>query len=137
MHLFERHRLDRDRALREILGLNASAAPDDNTPRVIKAHAVVRLMGYGYPEPWGPAKSQAISIMYEFVVLFRMARGSNFSKHDRCCEMDIRHHAKVAYGSKADMPSALCRVRSPPASRGYGSELVGSLPDDFSVAACL
>jgi len=26
-------------------------------------------------------------------------RGSNFSKHDRCCEKDIRHHAKVAYGS--------------------------------------
>ena len=31
---------------REILGLNASTAPDDNTPRVIKAHAVVRLLGY-------------------------------------------------------------------------------------------
>jgi hypothetical protein len=26
----------------EILGLEASTAPDDNTPRVIKAHAVVR-----------------------------------------------------------------------------------------------
>jgi hypothetical protein len=32
--------------VREILGVNASTAPDDNTPRVIKAHAVVWLLGY-------------------------------------------------------------------------------------------
>jgi len=32
--------------VREILGLNASTAPDDNTPRLTKAHPVVTPLGY-------------------------------------------------------------------------------------------
>jgi hypothetical protein len=36
----------RSSAYGKIFGVNASTAPDDNTPRVIKAHAVVWLLGY-------------------------------------------------------------------------------------------
>jgi hypothetical protein len=65
--------------MREILGLEASTAPDDNTTILAKGDAVVRRaeMPYGSArpksaptavEPSGQEKSQAISIAYEFAI---------------------------------------------------------------------
>ena len=63
--------------LREILGVNAWTAPDDNTPRVIKAHAVLRLPKVGADSCRAKGLGKITSnfnYVYEFVVLFEMAR---------------------------------------------------------------
>jgi hypothetical protein len=76
--------------VREILGVNASTAPDDNTPRVIMAHAVMRLLGY----PWRCVRPKSVPTVakpmaYENYKQFQLCMSSWFYSEWRAVSVQI------------------------------------------------